>query len=194
MKTANRDDHRTNYQPAAVVVQLAAPAYESLDDAALERVRSFLLGLAEEPIPTPVIVDLSQVQFCGARFVGVLIDTWASLRKRHRRFAICGLTPYCARLIHVLHFDKLFNVYPTQQAAMQKLGWGFDSAAASEVSPMRVRVVTDEVPWDSTQVRVENFGDEGVPLFCEIVPRSESPANAHQHDRSLLGPSPPSAS
>jgi anti-anti-sigma factor len=81
------------------VIRLAEAEYGSLDTEKLARVRRLLLDQAEKPNPPYLVVDLSEVHYLGASFIGMLVDTCDRLRRRSRRLVLCGLTPYCSKLI-----------------------------------------------------------------------------------------------
>src|SRR5262249_10705063 len=70
-----------------VVVRLPEAEYGSLDDAKLARARRLLLGVANQPGPQYLIVDLSGVNYLGAGFLGILVSVWDELKKQDRRLA-----------------------------------------------------------------------------------------------------------
>jgi anti-anti-sigma factor len=131
MKSECRKLVGTNHsvEAGASVVQLSGPEYGSLEGEKLEGVRRLLLDFANQPDPLPLIVDFSDVHFFGASFIGVLVDTWDQLKKTNRPMALCGLMPYCARLVRILHLDKLFDIYPTRGIALEKIGGHSDREA-----------------------------------------------------------------
>ncbi len=157
----------------AMVVRLTEAEYGSLDTGKLARLRRLLLELAEQPAPPHLVVDLSQVHFFGARFIGVLLDTWDQLQKHSRRLALCGLTPYCAKVIRTPHLDKLFDTYPTQWAALEKIAQHVHGGD-QEPPSTHVRVQVSDVSWDANMVRLEYVGDDDVPIRSVIVPRREA--------------------
>jgi hypothetical protein len=130
------------------------------------------LDLANQPGPLPLIVDFSKVHFIGASFIGVLVDTWDQLKKHNRPMALCGLMPYCAQLIRILHLDKLFDIYPTRGIALEKIGKHIDREAG-ERKTGRIRIQTSEVAWDPEMVRLEYVGDDNIPIRSVIMPRLE---------------------
>jgi anti-sigma B factor antagonist len=151
-----------------VVVQLPEVEYGSLDDEKLDRVRRLLLGVANRPGPPCLIVDLSGVHYLGARLIGIVVSTWAELKKQNRRLVLCGLNPYCARLFHTLHLDRLFAIRPTLQAALEEVGAHLRAGGALS-APVRVQV--SDVGWDPDLLRLEYLGDDGELIRCVIVPR-----------------------
>src|SRR5262249_9003084 len=94
-----------------------------------------------------LVIDLSHVHFFGASFVGTLVTAWSRLRNRQRHLAICGLTPFCAGLIQVLHLDKLFDIYPTQEMVLEKITQSVVNEG-QELIPRQNRLAMSEVDWN----------------------------------------------
>ncbi|MFB9471749.1 STAS domain-containing protein [Nonomuraea salmonea] len=57
-----------------------------------------------------LIVDLSQVTFCGAGGIGVLIGVQGRARTRGITLALTGVPPRVARLLHITGLDHRFPV------------------------------------------------------------------------------------
>src|SRR5262245_27767083 len=89
------------------LLRLAQTEFGSLDTTKLARLRELLAYLAVQRDTRRLVLDLSNVQYFGAGFVGVLLDTWQLLNQAGRTLALRGLTPYCARLIRAMHLEKL---------------------------------------------------------------------------------------
>jgi anti-anti-sigma factor len=159
-------------EPDVVVVRVPEVEYGSLDDGKLARARRLLLGLANQPGPPHVVVDLSGVHYLGAAFLGIVVCAWDELKKRNRRLALCGLSPYCARLLRTLHLDRLFAIHATPQAALEETR-ALLRAGAGEGRTSLVRVQVSEVRWDPDLLRLEYLGDDGEPIRCVIVRRRE---------------------
>jgi hypothetical protein len=119
-----------------------------------------------------LIIDLSRVHFFGASFIGILVNAWDQLKKRQRRLAICGLTPYCAKLIRVLHLDKLFDIYPTQEIVFEKINLSVRKEG-QETGSSQPRLEISEVDWDKNLVRLEFIGDDNVPIRSIIERRGK---------------------
>jgi anti-anti-sigma factor len=155
------------------LVRLAQAEYGSLDAAKLARLRELLAYLAARRDARMLVLDLSNVQYFGAGFVGVLVDTWHLLHQAGRRLALCGLTPYCARLIRVMHLEKLFDVEHTLESPLdgpaEPETWLDKSAPAGSV-----RVRYSEVAWSPEMVREEFIGDDGEPIRSVIRPRERT--------------------
>ena len=155
------------------IIELTEPEYSSLDTEKLARVRSLLLDRAEKENPRCLLVDLAAVHFLGASLIGILVGTWRQLLRQKRKFVLCGLTPYCSKLIHTLSLDKLFEIYPTQRMALEQIGRRDHHDAEAARRP-QVCVQKSEVAWDPHMVRLEYIGDDGTPIRSIIVPRTET--------------------
>jgi anti-anti-sigma factor len=154
-----------------VVVRLPEAGYGSLDGAKLAQARRLLLGLANQPGPPHLIVDLSEVHYFGAGLIGIVVSAWDELKKQGRQLVLCGLNAYCARLFHTLHLYSLFAIHPTLQAALGEIEATRCAEEGRTAPPIRVQV--SDVGWDPELLRLEYLGDDGEPLRCVIVPRRE---------------------
>jgi anti-anti-sigma factor len=105
----------------AVLLKLTGEEYGSHDQAKLMEVRQLLLDEANHDGPPCLILDLSEVRHFGASFAGILVETSNQLKKQNRRLALCGLNPVCAELIQILRFDKVLDVYPTVEIALEDI-------------------------------------------------------------------------
>jgi anti-anti-sigma factor len=149
------------------LVCLPHAGYGSLETGKLARLRELLACLAAWRGAERLVLDLSNVQYFGAGFVGVLVDTWHLLKQSRRTLALRGLTPYCARLIRVMHLDKLFEIDPKSVLGPHYPGaWPEKPASAGSI-----RVRFSEVAWSPEMVRETFIGDDDVPIRSVIHPR-----------------------
>ena len=168
-------------EPNAIVVELPEAEYGSLDERALERVRRVLLGLAGATGPPYLVMDMANVDFFAAGFIGVLVSTWKRLRERERRLAMCGLQPRCAKLVDVLRLWELFDIFPTRAAALRRIVQAAGARFTDERT-VRIRIEKHDVPWDPNLVQQDYIADDNEPIYSVIVPRGEdleTLANAH---------------
>ena len=158
--------------PHACVVKLPEAQYGSLDLGKLARVHRLLLDQADEPNAQFLIVDFSAVRWFGARLAGILVDTWDRLRRCNRQLALCGLTPYCTNLLQLLHLDKLFAVYSTEQVALRETAQQARRGQAPPGSLIWVR--KSEVAWNRDMVRLDYVADDGLAMRSVILARSDA--------------------
>jgi anti-anti-sigma factor len=160
---------RLSTKSDVIVVRLPDVEYGSLDDTKLARARRLLLGFANQPGPSYLIVDLSGVHYLGAGFIGIVVSAWAELKKQGRRLVLCGLNPFCVQLFHTLNLDRLFAIRSTSKAALEELGVQLRGGAGEgRTGPVRVQV--SDVGWDPNLLRLEYLDDNGEPIRCVIVP------------------------
>lgn len=105
-------------QDGVTVVSLVGPEYESLDERLLDRVRNSLLDIAQTTNPPLMVLDLSHTKFFGSAFIEILFRVANRIKNRGGKFALSGLTEYCAEVIHVTHLDSLWPVLPDCAAAV----------------------------------------------------------------------------
>jgi anti-anti-sigma factor len=150
-------------------VELILSSYGSLERALLDRIKNVLFNVAESGM-ADVIVDLSNVHYFGAKFVGVLATARKILRDRRRRLLLCGVTPFCQRLLNVLNLQELFEIYPTQATAISHVIQIPPKGSCYDERPLRFGLVTHDLRWDPRYLCLNYLGD-GDPLYFEIIPR-----------------------
>lgn len=112
-------------QHDGVTVIALGPDFENLDEWDLDEVRTLLLDEASKASPPVVVLDLSHTKFFGSSFIEILFRVWNRLKSTEGgRFAISGLTPYCAEVLEVTHLNQLWDVYPTKEDAVADLAAG----------------------------------------------------------------------
>ena len=97
------------------------PGYKNLDEGKLPTVQSFLEETAAQINPPKLALDLSHTQFFGSAFIEVMVRIWNHLKERNGRFAICGLQTYCKEILEVAQLDSVWEIYPDQDTAVERL-------------------------------------------------------------------------
>lgn len=108
-------------QDGVTVVSLVGPEYENLDERLLDGIRTAVLDIAQAANPPLLVLDLSHTKFFGSAFIEILFRVANRMKNRSGKFAISGLTEYCAEVIHITHLDSLWPVLPNSSAAVAKL-------------------------------------------------------------------------
>jgi anti-anti-sigma factor len=107
--------------------------YDSLDDSALREFSEQILREAEQADPPCLLIDLSQTDYIGSRFVEVLVRVWRRLKQRGGSLALCGAQPFCLEVLKVTRLDQLWPVFPSRRAALD----GLDVSAESQAEGRR---------------------------------------------------------
>ena len=90
--------------------------YDSLDDDSIDRLCSTLLELASSTLAPAILLDLSNTQFIGSRFIGLLVRTWKRVQDHQGRMGLCHVPPFCREaLITTRLYDTLWAVYETRE-------------------------------------------------------------------------------
>lgn len=112
---------QVSVQDSVTIVSLVGPEYENLDERLLEGIRTALLDIAQRVTPPLLALDLSHTKFFGSAFIEILFRVANRVKNRGGKFALCGLTEYCAEVIHITHLDSLWPVVADSAAAAAKL-------------------------------------------------------------------------
>ncbi len=108
-------------QDGVTIVSLVGLEYENLDERLLDGIRTALLDIAQVVAPPLMALDLSHTKFFGSAFIEILFRVANRIKNRGGKFALCGLTEYCAEVIHITHLDSLWPVLPDSSSAVAKL-------------------------------------------------------------------------
>jgi len=103
------------------VVEVGAGSIDSLDEERLAALGRVLLDQAAEAQPPRVVLDLSDVDLIGSRFIELVLRMWKRLAERSGTLAVCGLRPFCAEVIGVMRLDALWRIFADRRAAVEAL-------------------------------------------------------------------------
>ncbi|MCD6303810.1 MAG: STAS domain-containing protein [Planctomycetes bacterium] len=68
-----------------------------------------------------LLLDMTELEFICSAGLGVLIRARGELRARGGRMMLAGLRPLVARLLETTRLTRLFEIYPTVDAALERL-------------------------------------------------------------------------
>lgn len=85
---------------------LAAPAAESA-----------LLALAHS-VETPVVLDLSELEYIGSLGLHTILKLSEILRQRGIALRLCGFKPFVRQVFEISRFARLFEILPTRDEAL----------------------------------------------------------------------------
>ena len=112
---------KTSEQNGVTIVRLGN-GYDAIDEVNVEPILELLLDLADSADPPKLVIDLSRITFFASSFLEALFRVWNRLNRRDGRFALCGLTGYCAEVLHVSRLDTLWDLYADTESATGVLG------------------------------------------------------------------------
>ena len=114
-------------EPQAVSIQPHAEAvwaiihHDTLDETTIQRLQTEVTAAAALITNLPVILDMSNVSFVPSSGLGVLVTLMRSIKKEGRRFILVGLQPEVRSTLALTHLDKLLEIYPHFEDALNRL-------------------------------------------------------------------------
>jgi len=121
MSNSEPQDAFTIERRGELTVVSATPALESiaagLEEQAAELIFNPIRHLAE-----PLIVfDLSQVDYFGSVFLGVLLRCWKMVQAKGGTMALSGVSDRARELLHLTSLDFVWPIYGTRREAVEAL-------------------------------------------------------------------------
>jgi anti-anti-sigma factor len=101
--------------------RLAIIHHDSLDETVIQQMQTDVAAAAAQTTALPVILDMSNVSFVPSIGLGVLVKLMRSFKKEGRRFILVGLQPQVRATLAITHLDKLLEIYPRFEGAVQRL-------------------------------------------------------------------------
>lgn len=68
-----------------------------------------------------LIVDLSEVSYINSGGLRCLVSAWRKARQQSGNLVLCGLNARLQEIFSMVGFDKVFQIYPTCEAAQQAM-------------------------------------------------------------------------
>ena len=94
------------------------PQYQSDDSVAIDQARQTLTKDAVAKKPPLVVLDLSDTEFFGSAFVGLLFVLRDRVKKLGGRLAACGANEHCEEVLKVTRFSKVCPLFPSRSEAV----------------------------------------------------------------------------
>jgi anti-anti-sigma factor len=112
---------RVFQQDGVTIIELDE-RYDSLDDESLEHLTKILLEAASSSSAPTLLLDLSNTQFIGSRFIGLLVRVWKRVHDGSGRMGLCCIPPFCREaLITTRLYDTLWTPYRTREEAIAEM-------------------------------------------------------------------------
>ena len=94
--------------------------YDALDEASMDRTRATLLDAAQHRAPR-VLCDFSRTRYFGSAFIEILARAWQRVRARGGNMVLCGLQPFCKKVLLVANLDEVWDIYDSREEAIAAL-------------------------------------------------------------------------
>ena len=67
-----------------------------------------------------ILLNLSNAHFISSAMLAHLVKLHRKIQEAKGRFRLCGLRPVIMDAFRVSHFDRIFDIYPDEAAALKK--------------------------------------------------------------------------
>ena len=99
------------------VIELSLPA--SLDAEEFDRLNQLIQDAVNETPRGKWVVDLQAAEYVGSAVLGLLVNVRQQIKQASGRLVLCGLSERMLEVFHTCSLERLFQVRPTRDEAMQ---------------------------------------------------------------------------
>ncbi len=104
-----------------LTVVSALPALESIGFGLEEQAAELIFNpLRKDPEPL-IVFDLSQVDYFGSVFLGVLLRCWKLVQAKGGTMALSGVSARAKELLHLTSLDFVWPIYADRREAVEAL-------------------------------------------------------------------------
>jgi len=107
--------HKTEDKPEAVILYLSGEI-----DSTHSNELSELLTATREATKKNLIIDLTEVKYIDSAGLGVLVSEHTRWVKRGSQFRLCNPNLTVQTVLQTSHLDHFFDIYPSQEEALQE--------------------------------------------------------------------------
>ena len=121
MTSSEPQDVFTIERRGDLTVISATPALESIAVGLEEQAADLIFEpLRHDPEPL-LIFDLTQVDYFGSVFLGVLLRCWKLVQAKGGTMALAGVSGRAKELLHLTSLDFVWPIYASRQEAVEAL-------------------------------------------------------------------------
>jgi len=92
-----------------------------LEEPQIQALESSFMPLIEQNSPLKLVVDFSQVRFLTSSVLGLLIRLSKKIYESEGVFRLCCIQPKIYEIFKITRLDKIFEIYPTREEALEGL-------------------------------------------------------------------------
>jgi anti-sigma B factor antagonist len=93
-----------------------------LDEPTIQVIAEQLFSLVDQDGRRKVLLNFSNVEYLSSAALGKLINLHNNLDAGQGKLAMCSVFPQILEVLAVTKFDKIFKIFPDEEAAMAGLG------------------------------------------------------------------------
>jgi anti-sigma B factor antagonist len=104
-----------------LTVVSATPALESIGMGLEEQAAELIFDPIRHDAEPLIVFDLSQIDYFGSVFLGVLLRCWKMVQARGGTMALSGVSDRAKELLHLTSLDFVWPIYATRREAVEAL-------------------------------------------------------------------------
>ena len=93
-----------------------------LDEQNIQLIGEQLFGLVDEGKRHKILLNFSNVEYLSSAALGKLINLHKKLQGLQGRLAMCNVIPQIFEVFAITKLDKIFKIFPNEDAAMEFFG------------------------------------------------------------------------
>ena len=121
MSKSEPQDAFTIERRGDLTVVSATPALESIAMGLEEQAAELIFDPIRHDAEPTIIFDLSQVDYFGSVFLGVLLRCWKMVQAKGGSMALAGVSARARELLHLTSLDFVWPIYADRREAVEAL-------------------------------------------------------------------------
>lgn len=121
MSNSRSQDAFTIERRGDLTVVTATPALESIAVGLEEQAAELIFDPIRNDAEPLIVFDLSQVDYFGSVFLGVLLRCWKMVQARGGTMALAGVSTRAKELLHLTSLDFVWAIYADRREAVEAL-------------------------------------------------------------------------
>ena len=121
MTTSYSPDVFTIERRGDLTVISATPALESIAVGLEEQAADLIFEPLRRDREPLLVFDLSQIDYFGSVFLGVLLRCWKLVQAKGGTMALAGVSGRAKELLHITSLDFVWPIYATRREAVEAL-------------------------------------------------------------------------
>jgi anti-sigma B factor antagonist len=121
MSNSQSQDAFTIERRGDLTVVSATPALESIAVGLEEQAADLIFDRLRHDAEPLIVFDLSQVDYFGSVFLGVLLRCWKLVQAKGGTMALAGVSTRAKELLHLTSLDFVWPIYADRREAVEAL-------------------------------------------------------------------------
>jgi anti-anti-sigma factor len=121
MPNSEPQDAFTIERRGELTVVSATPALESIAAGLEEQAAELIFNPIRHDAEPLIVFDLSQVDYFGSVFLGVLLRCWKMVQAKGGTMALSGVSERARELLHLTSLDFVWPIYSSRREAVEAL-------------------------------------------------------------------------